>query len=199
LLDVFPEPKNRWSQHADKSRMIEELIEGCENRQEVKITYRSLEAETDETYVIRPYELSMCAGTIYVAGYSCKSHGIRQWKLERMSSALVTNVKFEKPLDFEFTAFASPDEPLQKIRVVFDNKVARFVQEQRRQESEKITERPDGSLLVEYELPETVLLKTRLLSYGCHAEVLEPASLREEMRVEIEKMSQLYDSKTPSE
>ncbi|MCL2120197.1 MAG: WYL domain-containing protein [Planctomycetaceae bacterium] len=192
LLDVFPDMKSHWSRCADKAAMIEELVFGCEERREVKITYRSLAAEDEETYAIRPYELAICGGTIYVTGYSCKSRGIRQWKLERMSSALATNVKFEKPVDFEFSAFASPDAPVQKIRIVFDRKVARFVQEHRWHESERITERPDGSLLVEYELAETVLIKTRLLSYGCHAEVLEPESLRKEMREEIELMRKQY-------
>ena len=192
LLAAFSEPKSDWNRYADKSSTIDTLITGCEDRREVKITYRSLASNKEETYAIRPYELSICGGTIYVTGYSCKSRGIRQWKLERMSSALPTNVKFEKPVDFEFTAFASPDDPLQKIRIVFDRQVARFVQEHRWHESEKITERPDGSLLVEYELAETVLLKTRLLSYGRHAQVLEPESLRNAMREEIEWMRKQY-------
>jgi len=69
------------------------------------------------------------------------------------------------------------------------------VQEHRWHESEKITEHPDGSLLVEYELLETVFIKKRLLSYGSLAEVLEPESLRNEIREEIELMRKRYDEK----
>lgn len=182
LLDVFHEPKNTNPPDAKKASLIEELIRGCEERREVVIVYRSLAADKEGTYTIRPYELIVCCGTIYITGYSCKSDAIRQWKLERMGSALATNVKFRKPNDFEFVSFAEPDQPPQKVRILFDRQVARFVQEHRWHESEKITERPDGSLIVEYELPKTVFIKNRLLSYGHHAEVLEPKSLRKEMR-----------------
>ncbi len=195
LLNVFQASKGGENRYVEKSALIDTLILGCEDRLEVVISYRSLSADEDETYAIRPYELELCGDAIYVAGYSCKSGAPRLWKLDRMSSALVTNVKFEKPDDFESTLFASPNAPTQKVRIHFDRGVARFVRERRWHDSEKVTERPDGSLLVEYELRETVSLKTRLLSYGRLAEVLEPESLRNEIRKEIESMSQRYSTK----
>jgi predicted DNA-binding transcriptional regulator YafY len=57
-----------------------------------------------------------------------------------------------------------------------------------------LTECDDGSLLVEYELRETIYNKKRLLSYGCHAEVLEPESLREQLKAEIDLMAKRYGS-----
>ena len=192
LLNVFRTTKVGKSRYTEKSELIDALILGCEEQREVVITYRSLSVEGEETYTIHPYEMEVCGSTIYVTGFSCKSNGLRLWKLERMSSALATDVRFEKPVDYEFVWFAAPTDAPQKVRILFDSSVARFVQEQHWHESEKITERSDGSLLVEYELREMVFIKTRLLSYGCHAEVLEPESLRNQIKKEIALMSQRY-------
>ena len=150
LLNVFRISRIGKNRYADKSDLIDALILGCEEQREVIISYRSLSAEEDETYTIRPYEMEVCGDTIYVAGFSHKSNGLRLWKLERMSSALATDVKFEKPKDSEFMWFVTPTSTLQKVRILFDSHVARYVQEHRWHESEKITESDDGSLLVEY-------------------------------------------------
>lgn len=192
LLNVFRTAHVGKNRYVEKSEMIDALILGCEEQREVVITYRALSAEEMETYTIRPYEMEVCGNTIYVTGFSCKSRGLRLWKLDRMGSALATDVKFEKPDDYEFVWFASPTDPPQRVRILFDSSVARFVQENRWHESEKITERADGSLLVEYELQEMVFIKKRLLSYGCHAEVLEPASLRKQLKEEIDLMAKRY-------
>jgi proteasome accessory factor B len=194
LLNVFRTAETSKNRYIEKAEMIDALILGCEEQREVVIAYRALSADEEETYTIRPYEMEVCGGTIYVTGFSCKSNGLRLWKLDRMSSALATDVKFAKPVDYEFIWFAAPTDPPQKVRILFDSSVARFVQEHCWHESEKITERPDGSLLVEYELRETVFIKKRLLSYGSHAEVLEPASLREQLKEEIDLMAKRYAS-----
>jgi proteasome accessory factor B len=192
LLNVFRTAETSKSRYIEKSELIDALILGCEEQREVVITYCSLATEEGETYTIRPYEIEVYGSTIYVAGYSCKSNGLRLWKLDRMSSALATDVKFDKPDDYEFIWFAASTDPPQKVRILFDSSVARFVQEHCWHESEKITERDDGSLLVEYELRELVFIKKRLLSYGCHAEVLEPASLRKSLKEEIDLMAKRY-------
>ena len=195
LLSVFRATEINEGKYANKSAMIDALILGCEEQREVVIVYRSLAAKTEETYTIHPYELEISDSTVYISGYSCKSQSLRFWKLDRMSSALATNTKFVRPRDVDPAASpTATDGPLQKVKILFNPQVSRFVQEHRWHESEKITENDDGSLLVEYQINETMFLKTRLLSFGRHAEVTEPESLRDEMRKEIEEMSMRYHS-----
>ena len=196
LLRVFRTTKIDEGKYIDKSAMIDALILGCEEQREVVIVYRSLAAKTEETYTIHPYELEISGSTIFVSGYSCKSRSLRFWKLDRMNSALATNKKFIRPKETDSAVSpTASDGPLQKVKILFDAQVSRFVQEHRWHESEKITENDDSSLLVEYQLCETMFLKTRLLSFGRHAEIIEPESLRDEMRREIEEMSMRYHSK----
>ena len=195
LLSVFRATKIDEGKYVNKSAMIDALILGCEEQREVVIVYHSLAAKTEETYTIHPYELEISGSTVYVSGYSCKSQSQRFWKLDRMSSALATNTKFVRPKEANpVTSPTTANGPLQKVKIFFNAQVSRFVQEHRWHESEKITENDDGSLLVEYQINETMFLKTRLLSFGRHAEVIEPESLRDEMRKEIEEMSKRYYS-----
>lgn len=191
LLNVFSRVEGQEISSA-KGAFLEALIIGCEESREVTITYRSLASDTEETYAIQPYEIHNCGGTIYITGYSCKSQSVRQWKFQRMSQALAGHRKFTRPKQIDFTLFGSANDAPQTVRIKFSRRVARFVQEHRWHESEQLTELEDGSILAEYRLTETVLIKNRVLSYGKNAEILAPESLRNEMRAEIESMREFY-------
>lgn len=200
LLDTFRLTTVGWSDYSEKGDLIDALILGCEENREVLIGYRSLAADEDENYAIRPYELVYHEGTLYVVGFSCKSQGIRHWKIDRMSSALASNQKFDPPEDFDteqyrksgFAIFTSTDLAVCRIKVRFDRRVARYVSEHKWHESEKFAEQNDGSLLAEFELAATEEFRRWLLSFGMHAEILEPENLRQEMQVEINGMQNRY-------
>ncbi|MGL4594458.1 MAG: helix-turn-helix transcriptional regulator [Thermoguttaceae bacterium] len=200
LLDTFRHTTIGWSDYSEKGDLVDALVLGCEERREVLIGYRSLTANTEESYAIRPYELVYHEGTLYVIGFSCKSDGLRHWKIDRMSSALATDTKFEMPNDFDansyrkssFAVFAPKDMPTQRIKVRFNQRVARYVEEHHWHETQSISVQKDGSVLAEFELAATEELKRWLLSFGMHAEVLEPPEFREELRVEIEGMQNCY-------
>ena len=200
LLDTFRHTTVGWSDYSDKGDLVDALVLGCEERREVLIGYRSLTAEAEESYAIRPYELVYHEGTLYVIGFSCKSNGLRHWKIDRMGSALTTDKKFEAPADFDaeayrkssFAVFAPKDLPVQRIKVRFAKRVARYVTEHRWHETEEIVVQDDGSVLAEFELATTEEFKRWLLSFGMHTDVLEPESLRQEMQEEIEGMRKFY-------
>lgn len=193
LLGIFGQPETaNIIKPMENTYILGELINGCEDRCEVRITYRSLSAKDEETYLIKPYELVNNGGVIYINGYSCKSHDIRQWKLSRMINAEKTRVKFERPSSFHFEQFSSPDKKKQHIVVRFAPAVAQLILERKWHDSEKLTENSDGSIIAEYNLAPTILLKNRILSYGANAEILEPASLRRELKDCIEQMRNLY-------
>lgn len=172
--------------------IFDTLVICCQECREVTITYRSLTSKSEETYSIRPYVIQESAGAVYIIGYSCKSQGVRHWKLDRLTAAAETYRRFTRPKTWEAVPFAgAPKEPIH-VRVRFAPEVARFVQEQHWHESEKLTEETDGSILADYELSETVFIKNRVLSYGSRAEILTPCALREEVRREIEQASKMY-------
>ena len=69
---------------------------------------------------------------------------------------------------------------------------ARHARETRWHKSEVFTPQRDGSLILRLRLSSTVEIKSRVLSYGASAVVLEPEDLRAEIAAELERMLQAY-------
>jgi len=78
------------------------------------------------------------------------------------------------------------------VKVRFSPAVARYVQEGRWHPSQKLTRQPDGSLVAEFDLSTTEEIKHWILSFGQHAEVLEPESSRREIAEEFRASLSLY-------
>jgi proteasome accessory factor B len=203
LLDTFHESTTGWSDYSQQSDIITTLMRACEDKQETAIRYRSLEATKEESYTIHPYALITQVGTLYVIGFSCKRNEVRTWKLNRIAKAECLNTKFKKPKDFDadtyrqkgFGIFVFNEESVQKVRIKVDRWMARYVQEHHWHETQHFEEQPDGSVMVQFEVVPTHELINWILKFGRHAEVLEPASLRQEVKTEIAEMLQLYQGK----
>lgn len=202
LLDVFRDTKVGWSRYADRPDIVDTLVNACHKQCEVAVTYRSLRSAADETYSIQPYQLVFHKGTVYVVGFSCKSNQVRCWKTDRMSSALLTNRRFKSPGDFDleeyrsnmFGVYPADGNDCRTIHVRFDKRVARYVREHRWHDSQQLTVQPDGSLQAEFSLAETEEFKRWIFSFGMHAEVLEPISLRTEIGNELKMSANIYSN-----
>jgi predicted DNA-binding transcriptional regulator YafY len=139
-------------------------------------------------------------GTLYVVGYSCKRNEICTWKLNRIVKAECLKTKYKKPKDYDtdthrrkcFGVFAFNNKPVQKIRIKVDGVMARYVQEHHWHETQKIVQQSDGSVIVQFEVIPNPELVNWVLKLGRCAEVIEPKSLREEVKAEIGKMYRRY-------
>lgn len=189
-----------WSSYKEKARYIDEILIGIEESRVVQIRYRSLNSEKSETYTIEPYCTIMHHGTLYVIGYSHKSDGIRNWKVDRVEDALALDRRFEKNPTFSiakyteemFAVYHSQEDIKQKIRIRFDSQVARYVGEHRWNSTQRITREKDGCVILELELNNTVELKSWLLGFGSHAVALEPESLRNDIIAGLKRSLENY-------
>ena len=59
-------------------------------------------------------------------------------------------------------------------------------------ESQKLTPQGDGSLLAEFDLSNTEEIKRWILSFGRHAEVVEPEELRADVIAELNALQDVY-------
>ena len=73
------------------------------------------------------------------------------------------------------------------------SRLAEYIQEKIRHESQEIQPRDDGSIVFEAEVAETVELKSWIMSRGANALVLEPESLRDEIRAEAMAMVDMHN------
>lgn len=200
LVDSISNTTVGWSDYSEKSDLIDALLLGCEEHRQVTITYHSLKSECSETYSIHPYRLLQHKGAVYLVGYSVKAQALRHWKLDRMGAATVTEERFEISPDFVvekwlqqiFGVYPAEELKLTLVRVLFDTTVARYVTEHHWHDSQHLKPQENGSLVVEFRLSEAEELKRWVLSFGKHAEILEPNELREDIREEITALNSRY-------
>lgn len=188
------------SDYSKKAELIDTLMIGIEDQKAVFITYQSLRSTEPVTYDVYPYGLTYHRGSLYLIGKSPDKDDIRHWKVDRIEAAETTQVLFIRPEEFDLTGHLSKSfgvfqgDGEVEIRVRFSKEVARYVQESNWHHSQEITEQEDGSIEACFTLDHTEEIKRWLLSFGRHAEILEPEIFREEMVEEIEALKNIYDS-----
>ena len=148
---------------------------------------------------MHPYSITRHRDTLYLLGYKPEDNAFRTWKVNRIELAQVDSMPFTRRSDFNAEQFLSGslgiyhDTGDVSVKVRFSSEVARYVEESTWHSSQQCERQPDGSLLVRLDLSGTTEVKSWVLSFGRHAEVLEPESLREEMRAELKSALSGYE------
>ena len=188
--------------YSQMSALIDELMVGIEDRKAVFITYQSLKATEPVTYDVYPYGLIYHRGALYLVGRSPHREEICHWKISRIEAAEMTQVHFQRPDDFDLQQHLSKSFGVYHgdgdvtIKVRFSAAVARYVSEAIWHESQKLSPQKDGGLLAEFQLSDTEEIKRWIMSFGQHAVVLEPESLKEEIVVELNSLLAAYGRTT---
>jgi len=78
------------------------------------------------------------------------------------------------------------------VKVRFDPEIARYITEREWHPSQKIRKNRDKSVVLELTVGGTLEIKRWILSFGPQAEVLEPDTLVEEIRNDLDKMRERY-------
>jgi len=77
---------------------------------------------------------------------------------------------------------------LMRVENAYNRHRAKWIAERTWHESQEIQSLPDGDLILSLNVADTAEVKGWILGFGQDAEVLEPASLREEIRTEAEAL-----------
>jgi len=193
------------SDYTNKSEILDALQQGIEERKTTHIVYQSARATESVTYEISPYGLVIHRDSLYLVAES-RDHGeVRHFKVDRIEEAEVSKFPFRLPEDFDlqkhlagsFGIYDGRESITVKIR--FSPTVARYVKESRWHPSQQLKSERDGCLLATFELSSTEEIKSWALSFGQHAEVLEPGELRAEMIDELETSLQKYHPQRKSQ
>jgi len=189
LAAAFYHKSHGLADYSAQGQLIDDLTTAIEDRRLTVITYHSLKATEPVTlYDIHPYGLVWHRQALYLIAWSCDHHDRRTFKVDRIQSAEVQQLQFNRPADFDLTQFLAnsfgifhSDDPPTRITVRFSPHVARILQEKTFHPSQQLTPQPDGSLLATFELSPLQEFTSWLLSFGPHAELLSPTPLREKI------------------
>lgn len=150
-----------------------------------------------EVYDVDPYTLVFHKAGVYLLGYAHNRGGMRLFALERIRGIELTRQRIELPDDYEPErhfehAFGLVNDTPMKVRVRFSAEVASVVRERIWRPGQVVETDTCGRLVVGFEAAGMMELVSWILSYGMHAEVLEPDSLRREVKRHLAGMPQKY-------
>ena len=178
-----------YKQYEKFKEIIHQVNEAVIQRKVIDIVYYTMSRRRMTKRKVAPYQVWFYDGSFYLIGQCSLANEIRIFALDRIKMLHITDETFDIPSDFDFDAlmnksFGVFQGPAVKIKVWFDKEIAGYISEKVWHSSQRIHEQIDGSVIFEAEVSGTDEVKFWVMSWGSKALVLEPESLREEIRSE---------------
>ena len=196
--------------YSDKSEDLDELYLAVSELRPLSLRYQRAPARgaeerprkgSEEQLLIHPYALVLYGDDVYCVAHHVQSEEIRTFAFERMRDMqALSEERFELPRNFrvdehfqgDFGAL-SPSEPI-KVVIDLDARVARSARDVRWHPSQKAAAIAGGGARVTLLVEDPELLLGWVLGFGRSAKVVEPESLRDLVRRELEASLQAYDA-----
>jgi len=191
------------SNYAEQAELIDELMIAIEDEKVALISYQSARATEPVTHEVYPYGMVSHRHALYLIAFDSELREIRNYKVNRIESIEVKSLKQTvKPKDFNLEEYIAnafgiyvQEGPERTARVRFSPTVARYVEEHEWHPSQTLKKNRDGSLTAEFRLTTFEEFKSWLQSFGPHAVVEKPESLRQEMIKDLENTLAAYGVK----
>lgn len=183
----------------NSASLLSELRRALIYQYRVRLSY-SRSGKEPANYDIDPYTLVLAKGGLYLLAYAHNRAAVRLFAVERIAGVTVTRQRFELPADYDpescfSDAFGLVNDSPMKLAVRFDAEIAHLVKDRIWRTGQKISSEPGGSVVLEFEASGSLEILAWILSYGRHAELLEPPELRREMRRHIKGLREIYPKK----
>ena len=178
--------------------ILEALTRAVQENRQVTIAYTRPSSKASKTYTLNPYHLYFKRRALYLDAYSPKADKDLVFRVNRITEVQPLPIRFTRRPKYNFAqrhqhAFSVfVGDEVQRVRVRFAKRIAPFIREACWHHSQRLTEERDGSLLFEVAVSEPREVGWWVLQWGAEAEVLEPESLRRELRETAERLVGVY-------
>ena len=160
----------------------------------VEFGYKKLDAKAYEKRTVEPWHLACVSGQWYLLGHDRTRKGRRVFVLARMRKVSLTGHEFSNPRRGEgeiqrlfrnsFQIWQSEIADLEQIVLRFSGRAAQLVRERNWHSSQQIQELADGNIELSLTLNSMEEIVPWILSWGKDCEVVSPAKLRREVRLQ---------------
>ncbi len=193
-LHIGMKPHNKYSKFKE---IIKQVNDAAVHKKTIEIVYYAMSRKKESKRKVDPYKIWFFNGTFYLVGLCHERGEVRIFALDRIKMLHQTNEPFEVQEDFDFEDFVRPSfgvfqgKPT-RVKAWFSPDVAGYIKEKIWHEDQEIQPQNDGSIIFEAEVAGTDEIKFWIMSWGSHALVLEPESLRDEIRAEADAVLAKY-------
>jgi predicted DNA-binding transcriptional regulator YafY len=199
IVFVARSPDTPESEH--RVILLQQLRRAIIQHSTVRFCYQSRYAHEGQgeqtTREADPYGLVHFPSGWNLIAYCHLRQDMRNFRLDRMDRLEILSRTFQRPSDFVMRHDPERERDARSItvRVLFDHETARWVQEARSYYITSQEDTPEGLLVTLQVRHESEIIQW-LLSWGQHAHVLEPESLR--LRIVEEAAGMLRNYEVPS-
>jgi predicted DNA-binding transcriptional regulator YafY len=170
--------------------LLEQLMEATAEGRTAEITYHTMHSDKITVRKIDPYKIWYYENTFFLIGRCHRHNEVRMFVVERIKSLKVLKEGFSVPPDFSIEnyvreSFGVMHGDTVTVVVRFDKEVAGYIKEKVWHPSQKIKANRDGSVTVTLTVSGTAEVKHWGMSYGHHAQIIKPDSLRDEVKKEL--------------
>lgn len=180
---------------APRDARVAKVLEATLHHRRIAMRYHSFSSNREKEYIIEPYRLVFAQGALYLVAFVPEYRQLRTFALDRIQSLSVTEDRFE-PTELAEDAFAHSlgvnQGPPERIEVVFEPHIARYVKERVWHPSQQTQEDADGRLIVRLDVCNDWALRSWILGFGPLARVVSPPELASQILDEIERARQQY-------
>jgi predicted DNA-binding transcriptional regulator YafY len=175
--------------HAHASETLRLLQQALQERRTLEARYHAFGRDSVSSRRLDPLHLWHQQGGIYLAAYCHTRRQVLTFALERFRHVRLTDDAFEAPREFNLNRYLEGSfgifrgEPV-RVALRFSRQVARYVAERQWHPSQVVSLLLTGELEMTLRVPLGPDLRRWILGYGKDVEVLEPKSLREDIRRE---------------
>lgn len=162
--------------------------------------YYSMSSKRETTRKVDAYKVWFFNGTLYLVGW-CRVHDeIRMFVLDRIRLLHVTDERFVPPDDFDLDEYMKESfgvirTDIEKVLIKFDASLERYLMENIWHPSQVFKKDKDGNLLMTMEVGGLCEVMTWVMGFGRHAEILEPAHLRQAVAEELSATGAKYSER----
>jgi predicted DNA-binding transcriptional regulator YafY len=186
-LDAFNKLTNAWlTQHV------------------VTIRYIELYGQQPEIHTIEPYfiEPSVLGHSNYVIAFCRDMKTISAFKMDAIIGEVVVGADtYEVPADFNATDYLGSEwdihisQTLETVKLRFNAKIINRILETTWHPSQTIEVQTDGSIVMTFKIRDVTYFRAFILGFGDDVEVLEPETLREQMKNIVFSLKDIYSQK----
>ena len=180
---------------AARGKEMSQLLDATLNHRRISMRYHSFSSDREKDYLLEPYRVVFAQGALYLVAFVPEYKGLRTFAVDRIRSLSVLEERFE-PVEVMEDAFAHSmgvhQGPPERIEIVFEPRIARYLKERVWHASQEIQEQPDGSLRLTLHVSNDWALRSWILGFGPLARVIAPASLAVQILAELEATRDRY-------
>ena len=176
------------------------IIQAMRENKVLNITYQSFVREDVTQFCLHPYCLKVFKLRWYVVGWQEPTSDIRIYSLDRISNIEILKKKFKMPTDFDaqeyfedsYGAFRNDGVSPTTVRIKANAEEREYLRTLPLHHSQQEVETEQDYSVFELHIRPSFDFKQAILAMGANVEVLEPQSLRDEIKSTLNNMLKKY-------